>query len=653
MRKFWKKTPALFLFMVLVPWRVCAQMNFEFINQDVQEIVYILSLEKGYPIVCDDTVTGKGSFRFSGNSFETAFTSFLQSNRLYVKKEADRWLVSRISIVPGETEGLFSVDASDVTPARLFEQLSADCGVTVVHDVLPATPVSLHVKAVDAGTAAALVMRGFSGYGVSADGAVISIEKEALQSQFSAQTALRSGGQVAVTEKDGLYSADLTAAPLLEVLCSIAGEAGFEFCSLVKQESVVSRCCFQDRPLEEALSLVCAQASAAWTLHEGMYVFFTETGADRMFSESGRSWQYFSLRFLQPSEALPSLKVRFPALSFTALSDSVLMADCTAAEAAQVISFLELTDRKGNSHVVSLKYVSPAYFLEHLPPGFTKEQFTDAGRGSMLFFSGSEDAYAGLQDALSWIDVPSDRISYDLLIVQVQKSVSDNWNASLTASPVRPGTYADMSATASPFAMFNIDVVAAFGYDFAVGLKAAVTENKAEIYADTILHGVSGTPISFRNTNTYRYRDPYMDSGTGQNTGPGVTREIVSGLVLDVTGWVSGDGMITTKVNASISRQGADVSSSGNPPATTEKIVTTEVRGKSGEVIVLSGLVQDDSTIAEDRTPLLSKIPVLGWLFKKHQKTEEKNEMYIYLVPHLEGADEMVAAELKAGEAVE
>lgn len=642
MKKIWLRVMMTLLFM-MASSELSAEISFEFVNQDIQEMVYILSLEKGFPIVCDDTVTGKGSFRFSGSSFDVAFSSFLQANRLYVKKEQDRWLVSRVCIVPAEEEELYDIDACDTLPARLFEQLSVDCGITLVHDVLPATPVTLHAKSVDAGTAAALVMRNFTGYGVTAEGSLITVEKEALPQQTAVSAAVYAGQQTTVTEKDGLFSADLAAAPLLNVLNSLASSAGIEFCSLVKQDSVVSRCRFQDRPLDEALSLICAQASAAWTLHEGLYVFFSEGSADRQLSGNGKSWQYFDLRFVTAQEALPSVKARFPSLNVTALSDSVLMADCTCSGAAELQSFLDVFDKADSSHIVTLKYVSSSYFLEHLPPCVTRSQFTDAGRGGMLFFSGSDEAYAQLEEALAWVDVPADRISYDLLIVQVQKSSAEDWNASLGANPVKPGSYTDLSASLSPFSMFNIDVVAAFGWTFAAGLKAAVADNKAEIYADTVLHGVSGTPISFRNTNTYRYRDPYIDTETGKNTGSGVTREIVSGLVLEVTGWVSGDGMITTKVNASISRQGADVSASGNPPPTTEKIVTTEVRGKSGEVIVLSGLIQDDTTTAEDRTPLLSKIPVLGWLFKNRTKTEEKNEMYIYLVPHLDGADETAA----------
>ena len=96
--------------------------------------------------------------------------------------------------------------------------------------------------------------------------------------------------------------------------------------------------------------------------------------------------------------------------------------------------------------------------------------------------------------------------------------------------------------------------------------------------------------------------------------------------------------MITSSVTASLSRQGTDTSSStGNPPPTSEKIVTTEVRGKSGEPVVLSGLVQNQESKEEKRTPFISKIPLIGRLFKSSAKISEKSQMVIYLVPHLEG----------------
>ena len=42
------------------------------------------------------------------------------------------------------------------------------------------------------------------------------------------------------------------------------------------------------------------------------------------------------------------------------------------------------------------------------------------------------------------------------------------------------------------------------------------------------------------------------------------------------------------------------------------------------------------TSLVEERTPLLSKIPLIGWLFKSHKRTKENTELVIYLVPHWE-----------------
>jgi type II secretory pathway component GspD/PulD (secretin) len=187
----------------------------------------------------------------------------------------------------------------------------------------------------------------------------------------------------------------------------------------------------------------------------------------------------------------------------------------------------------------------------------------------------------------------------------------------------------------------NFDVITVFGYQFAARLNAAISDNLVSVFADTTLYGLSGQDIKFQNTSTYRYRDSNIDPETGRPIYSGVTREIVSGLLLEINGWVSGDGMITTSVTASVSKRGADSSgSAGNPPPTSEKVLTTQVRARSGETVILSGLRQNDSTIIEQRVPLISKIPILGWLFKSKNNTSENTQMIIYLVPHLDLAND-------------
>ncbi|MCF6335636.1 MAG: type II and III secretion system protein, partial [Spirochaetales bacterium] len=143
--------------------------------------------------------------------------------------------------------------------------------------------------------------------------------------------------------------------------------------------------------------------------------------------------------------------------------------------------------------------------------------------------------------------------------------------------------------------------------------------------------------MSFKNTNTYRYRDMEVDPDTGKVESTGVTREITSGLIINLNGWVSGDQMITMEVKATVSKRGADVSSgTGNPPPTSEKIISTHIRTASGKPVVIGGLLQKDRDLVIEKVPFLGDITVLGLLFRSEVSTITNTELVIYIVPYIE-----------------
>ena len=616
-----------------------AQTGFDFPEQEISEIVYSVSLARSFPIICDDTVSGKASFRFAGGDFDTAFDSFLLTNRLYVKKEENRWVVSRIRIVHRD-DGLIDIDAYDMLPEKIFEKLSSEGGIPVIYDAVPAVVVSVHLNAVDACSVAAVIMRKFGGYAVSLSNGTVLIEKVVATNAGSQyQTFKQETEKLEIYCDGGRYSAELSNADFSEIIERIAEVSGIEFCSLVKPGSAVQRVSFSNQPFEKALEIICAHADVGYRYVQGLFVFFSMPDAGKRFREEAKEWFVFSAVYIEAVEACRLMRLRFPDTDFSEIGAGRFMCCTSPDKRSEIQEYLSICDVRQKEHVVSLRYIRADDFLSSLPPGFSASSFKKAGNGNTLFYSGSDGNYKHLCELMEFIDRPAELLSYDLLIVQAQKSVSSSWSTGFEASELAPGKNNKFQAGISPSFKFNIDVVAAFGYVFSAKLQAAVAENKAKIFADTTLHGVSGVPISFRNTNTYRYRDPYLDTETGRTTNSSVTREIVSGLVLDITGWISGDGMITTSVTASYSRQGVDTSSAGNPPPTSEKIVTTQVRGRSGEVIVLSGLVQNDESSSGTGTPLLSSIPILGWLFKSQDDTEETNELTIYLIPRICGAE--------------
>lgn len=608
-----------------------AQTGFDFSDKEISEIVYSVSLARDFPIICDDTVSGTASFRFTGGDFYTAFDSFLLSNRLYVIKEEKRWIVTRIRIIHRD-DGLMDIDAFDMTPEKLFEKLSSQSTVPVLYDALPASPISLHLSGVDVCAAVAVVMRRYEGYTVSYEDNCVSVERRISESFYD--SSAEEDSRIEISSSEGLYSAEISNADFSQVLERLAQMEKMEFSSLIKSSSPIVRISFVDQSFDKALEIICAHADVGFRRVQELFVFFTMAEAGKKFREK-EEWFVFTSEYIPADEACRLMRVRFPDTEFSEISAGRFMCCINPERYSEFSDYLSLCDVCEKSFLISLKYIKTDDFLSNLPPGYSSSSFKKTGNGNNLFYVGSEKNFERLSSLMEYIDKPADMLSYDLLIVQAQKSVSSDFSSGLEVGPLSPGDRNGLQLGVAPSFKFNIDVVAAFGYSFSSKLQAAVSENKAKIFADTTLYGVSGVPISFRNTNTYRYRDPYLEEDTGKTLKSGVTREIVSGLVLDITGWLSGDGMITTSVTASYSRQGLDTSSAGNPPPTSEKIVTTQVRGRSGEVIVLSGLIQNDESSSATKTPLLSSIPILGWLFKAEGDSEESDELTIYLIPRV------------------
>jgi len=70
-------------------------------------------------------------------------------------------------------------------------------------------------------------------------------------------------------------------------------------------------------------------------------------------------------------------------------------------------------------------------------------------------------------------------------------------------------------------------------------------------------------------------------------------------------------------------------------PVTSTRRATTQVRIKDRETLVIGGLLKKTETKGNTGVPLLSRIPVLGYLFGKKSTTEDKTDLLIFITPHI------------------
>ncbi|MBO7640087.1 MAG: hypothetical protein J6S91_14045, partial [Treponema sp.] len=522
---------------------------------------------------------GKADFRFAGDDFDSAFDSFMNANRLYVQRDSKLWIVSRVRF-EDLGNNVIQLDASDVRPALLVEKINRQFMMEISFDSLPETKMSLHVTGKEAAD--------FVGAVVRQRGRDYSLEQKdgrlRIVKAVTERTTISAGREKVLVKKTGmtedggnLYQVDVqesAAGPVLEELLKTEGR---EFVFACDSNVKLKRIVFDGKTFEETLSLLLSCASLKTVQIDGIIYVLNDTEMGNTPADTGKIWKRHGISYGQINSVLPVVENRFGKLNAVVLDgENSFLCFTTEKVHQQIEDFLEALDGSKNVNVITLRYIKTDDLLSHLPPGISSSQIKSGTQDNVFFFTGNREQLDYLESQLESLDAPARRLKYDLLVMQYQKTNDMSWDNSLSIRRITPGDFTEASVSLGSVLDLNLDVVSAFGFKFAASLQTAINENRASVFADTTLHGLSGSSIQFKSSNIYRYRDNNIDPETGKPVYTGVTREIASGLKIDVTGWVSGDGMITTKVTASVSRQGADTSSTtGNPPPTSEKVITT------------------------------------------------------------------------------
>ncbi len=672
----------------------------DFRNQKISDIIYSVADVCGKSVIIDETVTGSATFRFEDRDFESALERFARHCSLYVEKNDGVYFVTKVQVRAGEN-GMLSVNAEDVRIAPFLNMLSRYTNRTILSDSLPDTTVTIRVTEASLEDILNLAIVKLPGFCLEriADGFYIT--------KSAGTSSRRSIDIFTMTESGGKFSCNIQKASFANVIEALFKKGCREYSLLSKPSATLENVSYTDREFNELLSLLLNQCSCDFSVRTDVYYIyeiqkkdvikkFKETRIIRLknmslenlssvmpnelnaqgFVKQDKSSNsiiltgsaseinpieefikqidvpledrnYKSFYFenanakdaaaLIPKELLLSDIIMLP-------SDNGFVTQVTNESCAKLSEFIAVIDSRKQSRAVRLKYIKSDELIKSLPQTAGKENVTETSEPTLIFFSGTDSQYEKFLADLNEIDRPKQQIKYQLLVIQRQKTGGLNAGSSFSAENTDSGAGSSWSGMLSNIFSINFDIISKFGVQFAGSLNAELSEGKSRVLADTTLNGISGESLSFSNTNTTRYRDIIVDTKGDLYTS--TTREISSGLTLSINGWAGGDGMVTVKVDAQVSKQGSSESSSGSnaadamPPSTTEKKVSTNVRTKSGEPVVIGGLFQTEEEISEKRVPLLGKIPLLGWLFKKKVVSAVETEFVIYLVPSVENMAE-------------
>src|SRR6185312_12137446 len=133
---------------------------------------------------------------------------------------------------------------------------------------------------------------------------------------------------------------------------------------------------------------------------------------------------------------------------------------------------------------------------------------------------------------------------------------------------------------------------------------------------------------------------PYQQSASSGATTVSFKKAVLS---LKATPQITPDNRIILDLSVRNDSVGTVVVTSGgvNVPSIDTKTIQTQVLVNDGQTVVLGGVLQRTRRDTVTKVPLLGDIPILGNVFKTTSKTNNKDELLIFVTPKIlhEGAN--------------
>jgi general secretion pathway protein D len=108
---------------------------------------------------------------------------------------------------------------------------------------------------------------------------------------------------------------------------------------------------------------------------------------------------------------------------------------------------------------------------------------------------------------------------------------------------------------------------------------------------------------------------------------------IFSGVILDITASISENNEIILKINPSISSVKKNSSSDALPPTLIKKELSSVIKAKEQDKIVLGGLIDIQLAYKDNGVTGLKDIPLFGNIFQSYEEYEQQNELVIIIIP--------------------
>ena len=243
-----------------------------------------------------------------------------------------------------------------------------------------------------------------------------------------------------------------------------------------------------------------------------------------------------------------------------------------------------------------------------------------------------------LTQYIELIDVPPRQVEIEVRLVEVvhteDTSTGLDYRLALTGSPDIESVIAELPGLSSGGFRFDLKGFALGGLiggnlDLDAALRALATVSDANVLSRPTTVVLDGRPAIINMTDQI----PYTEAIFGQGVTTATTSFRDVGIRLTVTPTILDSTSVQIQVNVEFST--APTLTAEGVPVISTRNATAAVMVRDGEIFVMAGLIREEVTLTETGIPVLSKIPIIKYLFTSTVKRKEKRELLIFVEPRI------------------
>jgi general secretion pathway protein D len=276
----------------------------------------------------------------------------------------------------------------------------------------------------------------------------------------------------------------------------------------------------------------------------------------------------------------------------------------------------------------------------------------DNTNNSLLVRSSPRD-YKRILSALKELDIVPLQVLVEATIVEIQLTGSLRYGVQWRfKGPAIEGYQSRESLTQGtdefPVQQFP-------GFNWSVVLQPSTIKATLSALADDNLVNVLSSPsvMVMDNQEANIQVGDEVPIPTTQQQGISATDRIINqieykktGVLLSVTPRVTPGGLVQLAIEQEVSSVIRDDASidTNNAPSFRTRNITSNVAVRSGQAVVLGGLIQDESSGGKSGVPGLYRAPIIGALFGQTSKEARRTELVVVLTPRVIAGDSDIDA---------